>query len=79
MRMSELVSSLGLSIYPIIGLIGFGTAFLFIHIRAAYRTRDEMAANAALPLADGTSADRAATDPIHPSTDRAPTARGETA
>tara|TARA_Y100001933_G_scaffold130452_1_gene129996 strand:+ start:3470 stop:3709 length:240 start_codon:yes stop_codon:yes gene_type:complete len=54
MRMSELVSSLGLSIYPIIGLIGFGTAFLFILLRAMHRTRDEMAANAAIPLEDGT-------------------------
>ena len=54
MRMSELVSSMGLSIYPIIGLIGFGTAFLFILARALYRTRDEMTANAAIPLEDGT-------------------------
>ena len=54
MRMSELVSSLGLSIFPIIGLIAFGFAFLFVLVRVARSTRRDMASNAAIPLEDAT-------------------------
>lgn len=53
MRMSELVSSMGLTIFPIIGLIGFGVAFLLVLIRVAQTRRPEAHANASIPLEDG--------------------------
>lgn len=57
MRMSELVSSMGLTIFPIIGLVGFGAAFVLILLRVAQTRKPEAAANAAIPLDDGTVTD----------------------
>lgn len=54
MRMSELVSSMGLSIFPIVGIVAFGLAFLFVILRIARTTRSEIDHNAAIPLEDGT-------------------------
>jgi hypothetical protein len=53
MRMSELVSSMGLSIFPIVGIIAFGLAFLFVLARVIGATRNEVAHNASIPLEDG--------------------------
>jgi hypothetical protein len=53
MRMSELVSSMGLTVFPIIGLIGFGAAFVLILLRVARTRTSEARANAAIPLDDG--------------------------
>lgn len=57
MRMSELVSGMGLTIFPIIGLVGFGAAFLLILLRVARTRKPEAEANAAIPLHDGTRSD----------------------
>ena len=54
MRMSELVSSMGLTLFPIIGLVCFGIAFLFILYRVARTRSAEAIKNASLPLNDGT-------------------------
>ena len=53
MRMSELVSSMGLSIFPIVGIIAFGLAFLFVILRIARTTKGEVTHNASIPLEDG--------------------------
>ncbi len=55
MRMSELVSSMGLSIFPIIGIIAFGLAFLFVILRVVKTTKPEVEHNASIPLEDGTA------------------------
>ncbi len=65
MRLSELVSSLGLSIFPIIGLIAFTVAFLMVLARVARTKKAEVTACAALPLADGTERDRSDTRPAN--------------
>jgi len=54
MRMSELVSGMGLTLFPIIGLVCFGIAFLFILYRVARTRTAEAFENASLPLNDGT-------------------------
>lgn len=54
MRMSELVSSLGLWIYPVIGLVGFLASFAIVLLRVARTGRQEMTANGMIPLEDGT-------------------------
>jgi cbb3-type cytochrome oxidase subunit 3 len=53
MRMSDIVSSLGLSTFPIIGMMLFLSVFVgvIVHVNAR-RRRDELDAAAHLPLLD---------------------------
>lgn len=57
MRLSELVSSLGLWIFPVVGLIGFFSAFVFVALRVARHGRGEMAAFGRLPLEERSDRD----------------------
>lgn len=54
MKLSELMSSLGLWIYPVVGLLGFVTAFTVVLIRVAKTGKAEMASNGEIPFHDGT-------------------------
>jgi len=54
MRLSELVSNMGLWVFPALGLVMFLTAFAVVCLRVARTPRDETAANGLLPLEDGT-------------------------
>ncbi|HMN41093.1 MAG TPA: cbb3-type cytochrome c oxidase subunit 3 [Phycisphaerales bacterium] len=61
MRMSDIVSSLGLSIYPIVGMVLFLGVFVGVIVRIASRRRlAELDRAAWLPLADD------AGPPAHP-------------
>ncbi|MEL6330052.1 MAG: hypothetical protein AAFR38_10335 [Planctomycetota bacterium] len=54
MRLSELVSQMGLWIFPVVGLLGFVTAFAIVFVRTMRKSDDEIAAGGMLPLEDGT-------------------------
>lgn len=53
MRLSELISSMGLWVYPVVGLIGFLLAFLIVLVRVIRTSKDTIARQGALPLNDG--------------------------
>ncbi|MEM7754954.1 MAG: hypothetical protein AAF297_04890 [Planctomycetota bacterium] len=53
MRLSELVSSLDMWIFPTIGLIAFTSVFATVAIRALRKPREEAVYNGNLPLEDG--------------------------
>ncbi len=53
MRMSDVMSNLGLAIYPIVGMLLFLSVFVWVVIRVLSRSRCVELDNAALlPLAD---------------------------
>jgi hypothetical protein len=62
MRLSELMSSLGLWVYPVVGLLGFFSAFLVVLVRVSRTSRDTLARQGALPLDDGEPAARTSED-----------------
>ncbi len=56
MRLSDFVSSLGMTVFPIVGLIIFFAVFTAVSIRALRIGKDESSRCAALPLDDGDGA-----------------------
>ena len=57
MRLSELVSSLDLWIYPAVGLLLFFLVFAAVTVRVLRTPKAEAAAQGRLPLEDGTVGD----------------------
>ena len=53
MRLTDLVSGMDISLFPIIGLIVFGLVFLAVTIRTLRSPRDRAERAAFLPLEDG--------------------------
>jgi len=53
MRLSELISGMGLWVFPVVGLLGFLGAFLIVLIRVGRTSKDTFARQGALPLSDG--------------------------
>lgn len=53
MRMSDVISHLGLTVYPIVGLVIFLTVFTAVTVRALRARQGEMDHCASLPLDDG--------------------------
>lgn len=68
MRFGELIASLEMSMFPIIGLLLFVAAFAMVGWRVARSTREEMTHHAALPLGD--AAGDSGTDEIDGGTGR---------
>ena len=56
MRLSDLISSLDMTVYPIVGLVIFFAVFTAVSIRALRVGKDESRRCAALPLDDGDGA-----------------------
>ncbi|MEM0983477.1 MAG: hypothetical protein AAGI17_05980 [Planctomycetota bacterium] len=54
MKLSDLISTFGLWIFPTIGLVGFTLAFLIQAFRVARSSAKEMQTCGELPLDDGT-------------------------
>jgi len=55
MRLSELMSSLELWVYPTVGLLSFVGVFAAVAIKAMRTSPDDAAAQGRLPLEDGTT------------------------
>lgn len=53
MRLSELISGMGLWVFPVVGLLGFLSAFLIVLVRVGRTGKDTLARQGALPLSDG--------------------------
>lgn len=53
MHLSDFISSLNMTVYPIVGLIIFLAVFTAVAIRALRISKDESSRCAALPLEDG--------------------------
>ncbi len=50
MRLSDIVASMGLTIFPIIGLAAFGSVFIAVSIRAMLTSKRSCERWASLPL-----------------------------
>ncbi|MEN0020675.1 MAG: hypothetical protein AAF747_07325 [Planctomycetota bacterium] len=57
MKLSELMSSFDLAIYPTIGLLGFTFAFVVATTRIMVRSKSEVSHQGSLPLNDGSLRD----------------------
>lgn len=55
MRLSELISSLELWVYPTVGLVAFVAVFAAIAVRTLRQPKDTAQAHGRLPLEDGTT------------------------